>query len=83
MLTGNPLANNGEGTPKNRTRPRKSTNVEDIRAFREWCILLSPAIVGGVQQVFFQGYVLVKGNLWSNVIEASLAESFFNPRDYN
>ena len=30
---------------------------------------------GGVQQVFFHGYVLVKGNLRSNVKEASLAES--------
>ena len=38
---------------------------------------------GGVQQVFFHGYVLVKGILWSNVKEASLAESFFNHWDYN
>ena len=83
MLTGNPLANNGEGTPKNRTRPRKSTNVEDIRAFREWCILLSPAIVEVCSKNFFHGYVLVKGNLWSNVKEASLTESFFYPWDYN
>ena len=38
---------------------------------------------GGVQQVFFHGNVLVKGILCSNVIEASLAESFFYPWDYN